>query len=57
VIARIGTCVFDMGYMFVAISLLQFGETVSKVIANIIVVLLNYILSKIWIFKQKNNVD
>lgn len=52
-IARIGTCVFDMVYMFVAISICNFNETISKVIANIIVIILNYVLSKIWIFKKK----
>ena len=52
VLARIGTCVFDMGYMLVAVSFLHFDETISKIIANFIVVILNYILSKIWIFKK-----
>ena len=55
IIARIGTCVFDMGYMFVAISLLDFDETISKIVANVIVVILNYILSKLWIFKRERN--
>ena len=54
IFARIGTCVFDMGYMFFAISLLHFDETISKVVANVIVMILNYILSKIWIFKKNN---
>lgn len=52
VFARIGTCLFDMGYMFIAISLLHFDETISKVVANVIVVILNYVLSKIWIFRK-----
>lgn len=50
-IARIATCIFDMGYMFVAISLCNFDETISKIIANIIVIILNFILSKLWVFK------
>ena len=44
-----------MGYMFVAISLLYFDETISKIVANVIVVILNYILSKLWIFKRERN--
>lgn len=52
-IARIGTCIFDMGYMFLAISILHFDETISKIVANVIVVFLNYVLSKLWIFKNK----
>ena len=54
VFARIGTCVFDMGYMFFAISLLHFDETISKIVANFVVVILNYVLSKLWIFKDNN---
>lgn len=54
VFARIGTCGFDMLYMFVAVSILHFDKTFSKVIANVIVVILNYTLSKLWIFKNKN---
>lgn len=54
VLARIGTCVFDMGYMFVSISLLHFNETISKIISNVIVIILNYVLSKIWIFRKDN---
>ncbi len=51
-VARIGTCVFDMGYMFVAVSILDSDKTISKIIANALVVILNYILSKVWIFKR-----
>lgn len=52
-LARIGTCFFDMIYMFIAITIFHFEATISKIVANVIVVLLNYILSKIWIFKHK----
>lgn len=51
-LARIVTCVFDMGYMFVAVSILHFDETISKIIANTVVIITNYTLSKLWIFKN-----
>ena len=52
-LGRILTCVFDMGYMFVAVSVLHFDETISKIIANAIVVITNYALSKLWIFSKE----
>lgn len=55
VFARIATCVFDMGYMFLAVSIFGWNKTVSKIIANIIVIIANYILSKMWIFRKKEN--
>ena len=51
-LARIGTFVFDQGYMFIAVSILDCNKTISKIIANLIVVILNYVLSKLWIFKR-----
>lgn len=52
IVARVTTLIFDMGYMYVAISILYWNETVSKLIANIIIVVVNYVLSKILIFRK-----
>lgn len=48
--ARIATLFFDMGYMFAAVSFFHFDETISKIIANAVVIIANYFLSKLWIF-------
>lgn len=53
-LARIATCVFDWGCMFLAVSVLGWSKTASKIIANIIVVIANYALSRIWIFRTKS---
>ena len=55
ILARLATCVFDMGYMFVAVSILNFDKTISKIIANVFVIIANYVLSKFWIFKEEKN--
>ena len=56
-LARVATCVFDVGYMFVAVSLLGQDKTISKVIANVIVIIANYIFSKFFIFKHQDTVS
>lgn len=53
VLARLATCIFDMVYMFVAVSLFDWNKTISKIIANVFVIIANYILSKFLIFKKK----
>lgn len=42
----------DMGVMYVLINLLSSGELLAKVIANIVVIIANYIFSKVFIFKK-----
>ena len=43
----------DMGSMYVMISLLKFNDMIAKIIANGIVIILNYLFSKLFIFKKK----
>ena len=49
---RILSLGFDMGSMFLLIDILHVGEMISKVLANILVIILNYIFSKLFIFKK-----
>ncbi len=49
---RILSLGFDMGSMFLLIDILHIGELISKVLANILVIILNYIFSKLFIFKK-----
>ena len=53
--ARIGTGVLDTALMYVFITTLKIDDTVSKVIINIIVIIINYVASKFWIFKRKED--
>lgn len=54
VISRLGTGLFDILFMFITISLLNFDDFIMKIISNIIVIILNYILSKFIVFKKDN---
>lgn len=49
---RILSLGIDMAGMYICISLLNIGKMISKIIMNIIVIVANYIFSKIFIFKK-----
>lgn len=51
--ARLLSLVFDMGIMFICVSLIGINEFIAKLIAQIVVVILNYIFSKLFIFRKK----
>ena len=42
-----------MAGMYICISLINLNKMVSKILMNIIVIIANYIFSKIFIFKPK----
>ena len=47
-----GCCVIDMGIMFVCVSVLGLPDKVIKILANVVVIILNYLFSKLFIFKK-----
>ncbi len=53
--ARIFSFVLEMGIMFVFVTLLHFNDILIKIIASIIVVILNYIFSKVLIFRGNDH--
>ena len=42
----------DMGAMYLLLQVINTGEVFAKIIANVIVIILNYIFSKVFIFKK-----
>ncbi len=50
--ARAATGVLDMGIMFLAVDCLHGEPLLWKLISNIIVIILNYVASRLWIFKK-----
>lgn len=51
--ARLFSGALDMGIMYLFVDILRFNDMVIKVLSNIIVIVVNYILSKLVIFKKK----
>lgn len=51
--SRIGTLVIDMGIMFVGVTILNCNDKIMKLIVQIAVTILNYLFSKLFVFKKK----
>ncbi len=49
---RLLTLVFDLIIMYVLVDMIKVDDLISKVVANIVVIVLNYVFSKIFIFKK-----
>ena len=50
---RLATGILDIVIMFVCVDILGFHALLMKVISNVLVIILNYIFSKLVIFKKK----
>lgn len=50
--ARALSLILDMGIMYIGINIFKFNDIVVKIVSNIIVIIANYIISKLWIFKD-----
>ena len=51
-LCRLATGVFDWGFMYLTVDLLQWEDVLMKFIANIIVIVMNYVASKLIVFKH-----
>ena len=51
--ARVASLLFDMGWMILAVEALAMNELLAKILSNVVVVVINYIFSKAFIFKKK----
>lgn len=50
--ARVSTLILDMLVMFIGVSLFYFNDKIVKLISQVLVIIGNYILSKIIVFKK-----
>ena len=50
--SRVSTGVIDMVVMWVLVTLLSLNSMVSKVLSNVLVIVLNYVFSKLFVFKK-----
>lgn len=53
VFARVVSLGVDMGFMIVAIEYLGMAKLLAKIISNVFVVIINYVFSKLVIFRKK----
>jgi putative flippase GtrA len=52
--SRILTLFMDMAIMFIGVTLLHISDKVTKLVVQVVVTVMNYILSKWFVFKKKN---
>ena len=51
---RAATGLLDLGCMFLFVDVLHFPDMIVKAAANVLVILLNYLASKLLVFRKKN---
>lgn len=56
-LSRISTLLIDMIIMYVFVSILKFDNRIVKLIAQVVIIILNYILSKFIVFKSSKEVE
>lgn len=54
VVCRIATGILDMAVMIAGVSICQFNYLITKILANIVVIVLNYVASQWFIFNNSN---
>lgn len=51
--ARIVTGIMELVIMYVMVDLADINDMISKFVCNVVVIISNYIFSKLWVFKKK----
>jgi len=50
---RIISLLLDMGFMYLFVDILHLNDTIMKLVSNVLIVIANYVFSKLFIFKKK----
>ena len=50
--ARLLSLLFDIGWMIIAVELLKINEFLAKVLSNIVIIVMNYFFSKMFVFRS-----
>lgn len=53
VTSRISTLLLDMLIMYLGVSVLRFSDKIIKLVSQVLVIVGNYVLSKLFVFKKK----
>lgn len=55
ILARVITLIIETGILYLGVLLITKNDTIVKIFAQIVIIILNYIFSKFLIFKKKNS--
>ena len=53
-VCRLATGVLDLGIMIIFVDFLKFNGLMIKILSNVLVIVLNYVFSKLLIFRKNN---
>ena len=53
--SRITTLLIELAFMFITVKVILINHKIAKVIAQFILLVLNFVLNKLFVFKKKNN--
>lgn len=54
-LSRIMTLIMDMLIMFIGVTVLKGNDKIIKILSQVVVIIANYLLSKLMVFKKKGN--
>ena len=54
IMSRITTLLIDMFIMFLGVTILKLNDKIIKLVSQVLVIVMNYVLSKIIVFKKNN---
>lgn len=52
-LSRLATLLLDMGIMFLLVTVLKQNANIAKLISQVVVIVMNYVLSKLLVFKKQ----
>ena len=55
--ARLGSLLVDMGAMFLMVTIMGINDKVAKLLVQIIIVVVNYLFSKLFVFRKSRNTE
>ena len=53
--ARVSTGIMDMVVMWLLVDVIHINSMIAKIISNVLVIISNYVLSKLFVFKENGN--
>lgn len=51
-LSRLSTLVIEIILMYVLVNLIFIDDMIAKIVANVVVIILNYVISKLFVFKK-----
>ena len=51
--SRVFTLILDMGVMWLGVTILGFSDKIMKMVSQVLIIIRNYIISKIFVFKKE----